>query len=230
MRRSKLLGLAFMVVLALTSIAATAASAEELPTILPLGSKAEAVTSTNTSGESVFGTGLLSVKSPESSGEASETEAQNGTYHVDFKGTELLGTKCQSLEDTTKPGIVLSLGSTHLRDAKEGTKLITVVAFLVENTHFSCGETLILTLGCVAGKLLPETGKLVSETKVDLETEGKDNKIIKISNATLTAEENCQLLASINGAGFALSEQKQTVTNKGFKKGTKATEVLIMAD
>jgi hypothetical protein len=222
--------LAAAITVALTLVCISSATAAQFPNVLPLGAKAEPVTSENTSGESVFGTGLLSVKSTKSKGEASETSEKPGTYHFDLEELELLGTKCVSLEDTTKPGTILSLGRTDILDAKEAGKLITVMALLLERTHFTCGETLIVGTGCLAGKLLPETGKLVSETKVDLETVEQDNKIIKVENATLTGEFNCELLASVNGGPATLSSIKQTLTVKGFKIGTKATEVFIMAD
>jgi len=229
MKRSKLLGLAFMAILALTSTATATASAESLPNILPCGTEALPVTSISESGESTFGSGLTSVTSTSSLGTLSSNGEGNcklGLFHTSFLNVKTsLGTLCEGLGDVD--GIVLVLGKYHIRDAKEGANLITVMAFLLEKVHFLCGSLLILVEGCVAGKLSPPN-ELTTLLETNLEVEGKDNKIITILNEANTAEEACQLLAALNEGNTELSSQKTKQFGSKFIQNSAEVKVLVM--
>jgi hypothetical protein len=227
MKPSKLLSLAFMVVLVLTSIAATtaaSASAETLPNILPLGTEAAPLKSTSKSGESKFGSGLTSVTSTTSTGLATGTSAQGGSFENNFAGsTSALGT-CTGTGLAS--GFIQAKGTFDIRAAKVGGALVTVILFLLSpKVTFSCGSVPVVVEGCVAGTLSPES-LLVPTLLVNLEVSGEDNKIVTVLSATLL-EELCQLLASVNGAATVLSSQKQAATLENFNNGS-AVSVLVM--
>lgn len=229
------MGVAFMMVLVLTSIASGSASAESTPNILPLGTVANPLEFKSSSAKSTFGSGVLSVTSEKSEGEGSGTSEKLGSFHVQFleSKSSVLGT-CTGAGDAA--GTILVLGEYHIRSFKEGTLLMTAVIFLLpasDTVVFSCGNpaTTIEVLGCVAGALTPES-TLTKTLTATLGVTGKDNNIIKVENESLTGEENCELLANINKEGYKLSSEKTTQTLSGFEQGSplKAVEVLVMPD
>jgi len=227
MRRSKLLGLVFMTMLALTSIGAATAAAESLPNILPLGEKEHPLESQSKSGKSTFGSGLEEIVSEKSKDNESGTSEKLGTFHVTFEEVKSVALgQCQGVGDVA--GIVLVLGQFHVRDAKENGNLIVVILFLLENVLFTCGagKVPITVEGCVAGQVTPTT--LTNTLTVTLALNGKDNLIVTVLNEANTAEEACQLLASVNGGATVLSSQKQTATLENFTKEAKAVQVLVM--
>jgi hypothetical protein len=139
MRRFTLLGVAVLSVLALASIAASAAFA--LPTLNP----ATAVTFTGTGG-----LGKLEVLNSSLKVECKKNKNEGnfaantvlGPFHITFEecsaklGEVSLGT-CTGLGDTAKPGTILSLGEDHI----VYDTLVTLGAallFLLEPVHFEC--------------------------------------------------------------------------------------------
>jgi hypothetical protein len=227
MKRSKLLGMAFMVILALSSITAATAAAETLPNVLPLATAAEPITSTSSSSKASFGSsGLTEVTSATSLGEATSTgtEGNAGTFHETYYGFKnvALGT-CTGTGDGS--GIVLVLGTYQDKDADLAGNLIVAVLFLINQVQFVCGSTLITVTGCVAGNLTP-LSKLATSLTITLNRVSNDNEITSYLSTT-GLPEFCLLLAKSLGSTelFALN---QTIDLSGFKQGGKAIEVLVM--
>jgi hypothetical protein len=233
MKQVKILGAAFIAILALTSIAASLAqAAATLPSVLPTAGpgEKEIVSATTSSGTSTFGNGLLEITSSTSTGTQTGNAAKLGSFDVLFEKTaSVLGPVCTGLSDTTK-GSVLVLGTFHIRDYKEGTNLRTAAIFLLLPVHFECeGVALVVVSGCVAGALTPEN-VLTKTLTAKLAKNGSknDNVIITVLNETNTAEEACQLLASENGGAFKLSNEVTTQLITGFKQNGAEVTVLVM--
>jgi hypothetical protein len=230
MKQLRILSMAFMAMFALAGIMSASASAEAtLPSILPLGEAANPLTGTAKTGESKFGTGVLSVTSKEASGTFTGNAPKLGAFKELYKSVRgPFGESC--LGEGDEKGTVESTGTYHIRDYKNAaSELKVALIFLVKELKFSCEATKVAVKGCVAGALSPEN-KLASSLTLTL-SEGKtagDESIITVLNEANTATENCELLSSTNGGAFALSAQTQTTTLSGFKKAKAATEVLVM--
>jgi hypothetical protein len=234
MKRSKLLGMAFMVILALSSITAATASAETLPNVLPLGTVAEPITFTSSSTGAAFGSaGLTEVTSETSSGESTSegTEGNAGTFHETYKGVKngLLGT-CTGTGDSS--GIVLVLGKYEDKDADLAGKLIVAVLFLLSSAspvQFLCGTTPITVAGCVAGELTPLNTTALLLTVSLIRPKGSNDNEITSYLSTTGLPEFCLLSAKIGAGATELSAQNQTVDLTGFKLGTTVlSSVLVM--
>jgi len=230
MKRSKLLGLAFMAILAFASIGAATAAAETLPNVLPLGTEAAPVTFNSESGESVFGTkGLAEVNSKTSLGtsKSTGTEGNAGTFSQTFYTVKqpLLGT-CTGTGAAS--GTVPVSGSYKDVDADLASKLIVAVLFLLNTVNFSCGSTAVTVAGCVAGELTPL--KTLSKTlTVTLATTGSpENNVITSYLNAKSESTSCLLLAKVGAGSTELSAQKTTQTLSGFKQSGAAVEVLVM--
>jgi hypothetical protein len=227
MKRSKLLGLAFMVMLAITAITATTAlAAATLPSLLPEATSANPVTAVTESAKSEFGSpGITAITSTSSLGESSQTSLKLGAFHVKFLGVKnaLLGT-CTGTGDES--GVVLVLGEFHFRDNSQPSPL-TVVIFLLNQVQFLCGTTLITVGGCVAGAVTPES-TLTKTLEETLKTANGDNSIVKVLNEENTAEEACQLLSKAGAGATELSAEQTTQLVSTFKQKGEAVEVLVM--
>jgi hypothetical protein len=229
MKRIKILGLAFMAMLALTGVVSAVSMAATLPSILPEGTSETPITATTSSGTSTFGNGILELSSSSSTGTQTGNAQKLGSFTTTFKKVEsvLVGTKCTGLSNATEGEITFS-GTFHIRDYKNGTVLATADILLLAPVHFSCASILEVLSGCVAGPLTPEDVKTKTLT-LNLEKSGGDNKIITVLNEANTAEEACQLLAK-EGSGatkLATLVTKQAIT--AFKKGSEtniAVEVM----
>jgi hypothetical protein len=226
MKTIKLASAACLAMLTLTStLATTAQAAATLPSILP-----EGTSSTNESGKTNVGSGLLSLTSAKSKGTQTETTKKLGTFDVLFENLgNILGEKCTGLGDK-EAGSVLVLGTFHVRDWKKGTgkgELIPVIALLLKEVHLSCGTLLIILHGCVAGSL-SSIETLTKTLTVTLNVKEKDNEIIKILNDERTAEENCELRTSTNDKEFELAALEQRSTWSKFMKGKEEVTVLVM--
>jgi hypothetical protein len=228
MKRSKLLGLAFMVMLAITAITATTAlAAATLPSLLPEATAALPATSVSESKESVFGSpGITAVTSASSLGETTQTTLKNGTFHTSFYTVKnaLLG-NCTGTGDSF--GLVLVLGEFHFRD-NSLTSPLTVVTFLLKPTvQFVCGTTVVTVEGCVAGGVTP-TNTLTKTLEEVLATANGNNDVVTVLNEENTAQEACQLLSSVGAGATELSAQQTTQLVSGFKQNGAAVEVLVM--
>jgi hypothetical protein len=229
MKQIKLLGLAFMAVVAFTSIAAAVASAATIPNVLPLGTAEKPVTATTAAGSSTFGNGLLELVSPSGTGSQSGNSAKLGSFTTTFKTVEskLVGTKCTGLSNTAGSDEITVNGTFHIRDYKSGTELKTASILLLAPVHFECASILVIVSGCVAGALTPEN-KLTKTLTLTLAKTGKDNNIVTVLNEENTANELCQLLSKTGSEATVLSAQTGTITINGFKQGTESPEVLVM--
>jgi hypothetical protein len=246
--RTKILGLAFLAILAINTIAlsATASAVEVLLTqFLPEPSAAKPVTFTGISGllelvplgEKLKGPETIGCTKSKSTGELTTPKLGKGT--ITFEGCKLGGaTSCEDLTNKIKETITTK-GTFHIQTAEE--KLVKpeqVPAFVVlpEALHFTCGIVLFLILqskedpSCVAGRIL-EPNKLLKELKVlfieDPEAAG-DQNIIKVFNDE-DKEYTCKLFYNLNEGkllDLAIHFEKEMVLT-GFKQGGKEITALI---
>jgi hypothetical protein len=228
MKRSKLLGMAFMAILALTSITAATASAETLPNVLPLGVAEKPLTYNSSSLNDAFGSaGLTEVTAASSLGtaESEGTEGNTGNFHESYSGTKnaLLGT-CTGTGDAV--GIVLVTGTFQLKDADLTSKLIVAVLFLLNQVQFLCGTTEITVAGCVAGNLTP-LNTLAKTLTIALNRIANDNEITSYLSST-GLPQFCLLSAKVGAGATELSAQRQLVELFNFKQNGAAVEVLVM--
>lgn len=238
MHRLRLLGAAFVAVLSLAAMLSASAFAAN-PSVLPAGTVANPVSGASKSGKSTFGSGFTTITSSSSTDVEEFTSEKGGKFSVKFAGSkDILGRECTGLEDTTK-GTITVKGTIDLRYAKKGATLVVVALFLLNlkelekegeaGVHFSCGSTLAVVKGCVAGVVSEPYNKKVATQNVTLTKSGNDNEIIKVFNEAGTKEENCELLASQSEGKFELSAEETTQELSGFKQGGKAIEVEVMA-
>ena len=227
MKQIKLLGLAFMAIVAFTSIAAAAASAATIPSVLPTATAEKPVTATTSNGTSTFGNGILTLTSPKATGSQTGNSAKLGSFTTTFKEvTDILSENCTGLSNGTAGEITVN-GTFHIRDYKSGTELKTASIQLIAPVHFSCGTVSVVVSGCVAGALTPEN-TLTKTLSLTLAKTGSDNNIITVLNEENTANELCQLLAKEGTNATKLSAQTGTTTITGFKQSGAAVEVLVM--
>jgi hypothetical protein len=228
MKRSKLLGLAFMVMLVITAITATTAlAAATLPSLLPEATAGSPVTAVSESKESVFGSpGITAVTSASSLGETSQTSLKLGTFHTSFLAFKnaLLGT-CTGTGDAS--GVVLVLGEFHFRDNSLSSPLTVVVFLLKPSVQFVCGTTAVTLTGCMAGGVTP-TNTLTKALEEVLATANGDNDVVTVLNEENTAQEACQLLSKVGAGATELAALQSTQLVSGFKHNGAAVEVLVM--
>lgn len=239
MQRVKILGLAFMAVLALSAVVSASASAAK-PEFLPEGTEANPITFSNKGGAGTLetkGGSKVSCTSTESSG--SITSLKLGKFDVLFLGCTTAGKKCTGLNDKTA-GSILVLGTVHLwygllKTTKEDLHIALV--FLLEHVHFSCGFLAenIDVLGCVAA-LVKEANKLVKSLEVKFESalnakkevEKGINDITKVLNEK-NEEIPCTLKTKVEAGAEEQSSEITSEKAENFKQGGKAVEVLIMS-
>jgi hypothetical protein len=230
MRSSRLLG-AGLVVIVVSIVAVVASASAALPNVLPEPTAASPVGFITTSGTSIYGSGVLTFSSTASAGEENMTSGKLGAFKQVLQGTtNSLSEKCTGLSDTTAGNITV-VGTFHIRDAKETVgsvvTLVVAVAFLLSPVHFSCGTTLWLLTGCIAGLLQRPAGK-AKELAISIVKSGTDNKIIKILNEANTAEENCEMKVAINEGSLELTAEEIIESLTKFSKGGLATELEVM--
>jgi hypothetical protein len=201
----------------------------QIPNILPEGAATEPIKSVNKSGRTTFGSGVLELESPSSSGTQEGFALKLGSFVVTFKEVVSinLGVKCTGLTRSTA-GEVEVLGTYHIRDYKNSTGESKIASiFLLLPVHFTCLTTLVVVSGCVAGAATPES-TLTKTIAVTLNKVGTDDEIITVLNEENAANELCQLLAKEGSNATKLSVQKQVSELTGFEQGGKAVEVLLM--
>jgi hypothetical protein len=229
MKQVKLLGLALIAMLSLSGLVAAASqAAATLPSALPNSTFAEAITGTNSSGETTFAAGALKLSSPSSSGTQEGFSPKLGLFITTFLGFNNMGIKCTGLNKTTT-GEVEMLGTYHLRDYNIFGVLHIADIFLLLPVHFTCSGTLLVVSGCVAGQATPEN-TLTKTITVSLKatSNGKDNEIITVLNEVNTVSELCQLLAKQGAASTELSVLVQESMLTGFKQNGVAITILLM--
>ncbi len=245
MKPVKLLGLAFLAILAINAIAlTTTASAVLLAEFLPTPSATSPVTFTIKGGPGELvplGTELgngNNIKCKEHTGSGELTSPKLGKGEIKYKGCEItaLGAKC---EDLTGGSVITAKGALHIQsgflEKVEGGKLVPTLVpaltLLPEALHFTCGILLFQILSsCVAGELL-EPNTLLKTVKVDFkeekETKG-DQDIIKVFDSE-DKEYECKLLFSQSEGktqdSAIVSEKELEIT--GFTQGKAAITALI---
>ncbi len=252
MKTIKPLGMAFLAILAINTVAlTTTASAVLLAEFLPTPSATSPVTFTLSGGKSEpvpLGNELgnkENIKCEKHKGSGELTSPKLGKGEIIYEGCELAATasKCETLE-SKKPGVITAKGALHIQsgllEKVEGGKLVpTLVPALVllpEALHFTCGIFLFQILqsseapSCVAGELL-EPNVLLKTVKVDFkeekETKG-DQDIVKVFNSE-DKEYECKLFFSLNEGKTQdealVSEKELEIT--GFTQGKAAITALI---
>ena len=206
MNRLKLIGSALVVVVALSAIAVSGASAA-----LPEFSSTFPNTFKSKGGAATFEQkgGLAPVSATSSEGKGEITSAKGGTFDELFLGTTApLSGKCTGLDDKTI-GSVLAKGTFKL-GYLDAAKTKPGLAFTLNpETHFECEKTITLVTvrGCAAGELGPTGPPKRFIFNVTLTQAGGVNTFTQILNATNTAFEECKLLSEINGGTFKQSGQ-----------------------
>jgi hypothetical protein len=228
MQPIKSLGRAFLVSLALSAVVSGSAFAA-LPNILPAGSEAAPLTGNSTSGESVIGSGLVSLTSPKSTGSLSMTSEKNGAYDLLIIGVKnSLGQQCTSLEGKEAGSILFKNVVNHRWRTVNGVTVILVLLGKGHEVHFTCGTSLTILKGCVAGVVSEPYNEAKESATVTFATKEGDNEVIKVENEANTGTENCELLASENEGSFKLTSLKSTETFSEFKKSGAGVKVTIM--
>jgi hypothetical protein len=228
MKPLRLLGLAFVAMLALSSFASAVASAATIPNVLPAGTAASPLTATTKSGTSTFGNGILKLTSPSSTGTQTGNSTKLGSFTNTFTGVEntITGIKCKGLSNATE-GEVSVHGTFHIRDYKNGSTLATASILLLAPVHFECSTISVVVSGCVAGALTPEN-VLTKTLTLNLVASGADNAIVTVLNEENTANELCQLLAKEGSGATKLSVQVTRDEISEFKQNGSAVEVIVM--
>jgi hypothetical protein len=249
--RTKILGLAFLAILAINAIALTAtASAVEvlLTNFLPEPTKEKPVTFTNSSnkielvplGEVLEGAKTVQCKKSKSTGELTTSKLGKGTITFEECKLGIVAgeNKCEDLTEK-KPGIIVSKGAFHIQTAEEGLKTPVKVPALVvlpDALHFTCGIVSFLILqspedpSCVAGRILEEN-KLLKELKVlfieDPEAAGDPN-ILKVYDDN-DKEYKCLLFFNLSEGKLltAAINAKEEVKLTGCKQGGNECTMLI---
>jgi hypothetical protein len=244
--RTKLLGLAFLAILAINAIALTAtASAVEvlLTQFLPEPTAEKPVTFTDSSGlaelvplgEKLNGPNTVHCETSKSTGKL--TSPKLGTGTIEFEKCKLVGIKasCEDLSKKLKEGII-SKGEFHIQTGLEAGVQVPALVVLPEALHFVCGVVLFLILqskedpSCVAGRIL-EPNKLLTELKVLFIEDPKnlgDQAISKVFDDK-DVEYTCKLYFNISEGSLldgAIHSEKEVVLT-GFKQGGVAITALI---
>jgi hypothetical protein len=240
--RTKLLGLAFLAILAINAIALTAtASAVLLTTFLPVPTAEKPVTFSIKGGpgelvplgEELKGAGTVRCTSVGGSGTLNS--ASLGTGDLNFKGCKQGIAPCEDLTDKVKEEI-LAKGEVHILTGLLEKKEVPALVVLPGAVHFTCGIVLFLILqskedpSCVAGEIL-ETGKLLSKLKVHFKEEAGtkgDQDILEIWDPKDEKLSPCKLFFNISEGKLldAAISIDEAVTLEKFKQGVEVT-VLI---
>jgi hypothetical protein len=157
MQRFSILGVALMVVFALSAIVSATASAEVK--ILPTLTAEEKWTGESGKGtlEVLKGESIICVK--DKSEGTFEANKPLGKFHIDFEGCKTAGgVGCTGLGEANE--VILTLGTTHLVWDKLGAELGAGVLFLVETTHFLCFIELVEVEGEVLCLIKPVNAKV----------------------------------------------------------------------
>jgi hypothetical protein len=242
MRIAKILGLAFLAILAINAIALTAtASAVLLTTFLPVPTAEKPVTFIIKGGsgelvplgEELKGKSALNCSALSGSGELNSATLGNGG--LNFNGCKFSGGQCEDLTDKVKEQVLVK-GEFHIFTGLLEKKEVPVLVVLPNNTHFTCGIVLFLFLqskedpSCVAGEIL-EPNKLLSKLKVDIKEEKGtkgDQDILEIWDPKDEKLSPCKLFFNISEGKLldgAIVENEE-VTLEKFKQGIETT-VLI---
>lgn len=234
MQQTKRLAWMFLMMCGL-SMAASASGLAALPELLPEATVANPLGFTSLSKTSVFTVGAVGIVSKKSKGTSTAFSPKLGAGRMVFEETEsgVVGT-CTSTGQAA--GTVAVTGTFHVRDANETVgavlTLIVAIAFLLTPVTITCQPTniQIALSGCVAGLVLPPYSRKTKELIVDFEKTfiRNDEKIIRILNEANTAEENCEMKASVEGGAMELMSLETTQTLTGFSKGGVAVEVEVM--
>ncbi len=233
MQRIKLLGVAFMAVIALSAITAAMAQAENTK-MLPEPTEAAPVTFTGSSGAGTLETtGKETIKCTKDSSTGSAYSANLGTFVVSFeKCTAKSGlATCTGLNVSTK-GTIETKGTFHYWLALRGSTLVDAIVFLPTETHFECEalsiKELILVKGCVAGEMTSGES-LTSVVTIKLaQSSAGINEITKVLPQESTEEIECKLTSKI---AEKAAEQSSLVTLEsilGFKQSGGSVTVLMM--
>jgi hypothetical protein len=232
MKRIKLLGVALIAMLSLSGLAAAASqAAATLPSALPNATFAEPITGTNSSGATIFGTSLFEIESPSSSGTQEWFSPKLGLFIFILKevGNTTLGVKCTGLNKITA-GEVEFLGTDHIRDYKTGGGALKIAyILLLLPVHFSCGSSLEMFSGCMAGAATPEN-TLTKTITVNFKgtANDKDNEIVTVLSEENTANELCQFLVKEGTTATKLATWTQDSTLTGFKRAGVEVTILLM--
>jgi hypothetical protein len=240
--RTKLLGLAFLAILASNAIALTAtASAVEvlLTQFLPEPTKEKPVTFTAKGGpmepvplgEKLKGNGTIQCEKLTSKGELTTPKLGKGEIKFENCKNALLGT-CEDLSKLLPKGLVLK-GPFHIQTGLLEGKQVPVLVILPEAVHFTCGVVLFLFLqskedsSCIAGEIL-EPNTLLKVVKVHFKEELGDQDIVKVFNDE-DKEYECKLYLNMSEGSLLVAaiETEKAIELEGFKQGGKATTALI---
>jgi hypothetical protein len=236
MKRFRLLGLAFLALLALCSVVSATASAEELR-MLPEGTSTNPLKFKDKSGAGKFeikgGAAAFECKKDTSTG--AFTSKRLGTFDILFEeclAKSILGLLlCTGLGDKEKSSSILALGEFHLRRLLNNEPKHIVVFFLLKEVHLTCEgavNVLIRVKGCAAGLITP-VGTLTKTAKVTFTQTGGVNTITEADNDAETGMEKCILLGSEGTGEFKQMGLEATEELEGFEQGGKSVETLLMA-
>jgi len=207
MQRIRLVGMAFVLVLALSAIASSTASA-----VLPEFSPAKNNITESVGGKATFEQkeGIAAVTCTSSKGSGAITSAKLGTFDELYLGcTAPLAGKCTGLGDTVK-GSILVLGEFHVRYITKPTD-VAIIFLLNPEVHFECEKLieLVSVRGCVVSLVTPLNTK-AKETKVKLKGSKGVQDVTEVLNEANTANEKCILESEINAPKtFKQSSQTQ---------------------
>jgi hypothetical protein len=240
--RTKLLGLAFLAILASNAIALTAtASAVEvlLTQFLPEPTAEKHVTFTDKGGkgelvplgEKLGGKGTIQSEKFTSTGELTTPKLGKGEIKFENAKNALLGT-CEDLGKKLPKGIIAK-GPFHIQTGILEGKQVPVLVILPEALHFTCGVVLFLILqskedpSCVAGEIL-EPNTLLKVVKVQFKEELGDQDIVKVFNDE-DKEYECKLFFNMSEGSLldAAIETEKEIELEGFIRGGLAVTALI---
>jgi hypothetical protein len=243
--RTKILGLAFLAILAINALALTAtASAVEalLVHFLPEPTKEKPVSFTDKGGEGhlfELGNKEPAITCAKNTSKGEFTTLHLGTIEIKFEKCKLNATKsiCEDLGKALKEGIVAK-GAVHVQTGLLSEKEVPALTILPEALHFTCGVVLFLILqskedpSCVAGLIL-ETNKLLSVVKVQFIQDplnAGDQDIKKVFEDNDKTEYTCQLYFNISEGKLldgAIEQLKNEEELENFKQGGVAVTALI---
>ena len=243
MKCSRLLGLAIMVIFALSVVASATASAEEptnQPSFLPEGTATNPVKFTATSGkgklEMVGNTKAFECEKDTSTGEV--TSLKLGKFDILFEKCTakegIITATCTGLNDKEGSGSILVLGTFHLRYLLPSSELRAAIILLIEHVHYTCEafgvKKLLLVLGCVGGEITPTN--MLTKTLEALFKQSKGiNTITEVDKENSSTEmEKCILMTKEGSEVKEVQSGEEThEVITGFEQGGKAVEALIMA-
>jgi hypothetical protein len=124
---------------------------------------------------------------------------KSGTLDVLFSECKSSGLTCTGLGDTA--GTISVEGEYRLRYATLSPKTVSL-ALLLNAFHFTCSIVLVIIRGCLGGLVEP-INKSTEVLKLAYKQKGPgEQEPSKIFNEEGSAEESCQMEASINGGSY----------------------------